>query len=261
MISSTTFRKAFLEKIYFHAMSNFQREQFDQMKLDFVQTVGDLTDQPFCIHFRRNRKIHVMNFDLACDGMWMIKLILPQNLGVFVERNCIMSQSFNAPYSVERIVKTLTDKKFKVLEKNYKVEFDETTMATITRFVEMAEQAKSIAAIITSDYQHKLVVEFQQKFEKDSRLSLDELEQLFFGYSREAFHAYLTKYEFSDIPAVETLPEHTCATNPNIWESAYPLNGWQISSRPDGYGHECGSSIEISYNNRLLFRYGWSSDD
>ena len=203
-----------------------------------------------------------MDFEIACDGLWMIKLIIPHDaIKTFIDRNVIMTQSFNAAFSVDKIVNNLATRKFKVDDKNYKVELDDVTMLTIVRFIEIAKQAKSIAAIIQEDYKLKVIAEFQTRFENDTKLSLDEIEKLFFGYSQEAFHDYLTRHGFSNIPGVEDLPEHTCATNEKIWQSAYPLNGWELISRPDGYGHECGSSIDVSYENRSLFRYGWSSDD
>jgi len=39
------------------------------------------------------------------------------------------------------------------------------------------------------------------------------------------------------------------------------LRGFEISSRPDGYGHRCGVNMEIDWMNRRFVKIGWSSDD
>ena len=274
MISSAEFRKYFLERMYFSDVSAFQGSQQAQMKADFVQTLQDLTDQPFRVHFKRNRKILAIDLDLACESMWMIKLVARvksiadtillsdefiKHFGNF--DIAIMGQPLNSGFSVDRIVTNLKSRKFKVDGKSYQVELDAVTTATIIRFVELAQQAKIISVIINEDYQHKTNLEFQRRFEEETKLSLDEIESVFFNYTPEVFHTYLTKHGFTGEMDVDSFPKNTCNTDQTLYKCAYPLNGWECSRKPDGYGHECGAAIEVSYKNRTLSRYGWSSDD
>jgi hypothetical protein len=38
-------------------------------------------------------------------------------------------------------------------------------------------------------------------------------------------------------------------------------SGWILTSRPDGYGHDCGTYANMDWENKRIYITGWSSDD
>jgi len=257
-ITEQEFRKAFL----FHEYNNIASEAIRsfgpktrQRFLDAVilveATMPDLT-----LVFKRYSSLHYakMNIDLR----------VPYTVVVQLDNTQIDFLKFNYTHKItidnlkrsiknnkkDYILKTGTYKYVDCASNDFMLE---QMLSAVSNAV---ESVKNLFEELTAE----LLVQLQTKFETESGLKFADLTDLFFDYSAQKFTDYLAEHGFTGMPALKFFPEKS-AKNCTAYPYASPLNGWEMSREPDGYGHECGSAVRIDWNTKKLSTFGWSSDD
>lgn len=169
------------------------------------------------------------------------------------------SEHYCEPLAPERSVKLINDRltqdvKLKFNKQGWKwdAELNAPALADLLQHAGMLDVR--LTAIIKG-FHDKHFNALQAKLDVTYKIQISELIKLVENYDPAVVRDSLLCAGFSKVPKLEDFPKAredgiTC------W-----VGGWEMSRKPDGYGHECGWSYGIDWANRTFTDYGWSSDD
>jgi hypothetical protein len=144
----------------------------------------------------------------------------------------------------------INGKKFKF------VECKEDTLDTIIKLIDWSHTLCTKIKLKDVD---DLYESYQNIFEFDSGLNLDDITDIYMEYAPEKFRNYLIDNAFVNLKDSYVCPEKSGVEH--SYQNSYPMNGWEVSRKPDNYGHECGTAIEINWVTKKITQIGFSTDD
>ena len=132
--------------------------------------------------------------------------------------------------------------------------------AVVVTYAELQEQVKAsemyldiqdaAAEIAQEKYISAMIGLYQGMSPAALEGATDKVWELVEAEKFEELRAWFEAHEFTKIPPVEDLTKLTRS-----------MGGWCVKSGPDGWGHQCGTNMEIDWANRTFALRGWSSDD
>lgn len=242
--------------IYRNEVTNFAynvlRPQLEEFFNELMQSppVNDLE-----ILYKHRSTIKALKVCIKKESGYMV---YAQSVDESITKDNILYFSCVNPPSLENLKKRLKasipsgGRNFKVVDSGINDE-------VLVKILRLAKYAKSKTDQLRERLNSEFFDTLQARFEAETNLKFADIYDMYLDYSPEKFKNYLDAAGFAKVPGIELFPRRTAAEFGDI--SAYPFNGWEISRKDDGYGHECGSSLNIDWINKRITGSSWSSDD
>jgi len=249
-ISRDEFRRVFFQSVYFNEVSRATKALEPQLIRCYNESVKAAGAEPTLLYKRYSKEI---------TTKIVITKTPSHSISVRTELSPEVICQFNllTPPSIENLKNKML-KKLVVNKVNFNLVPDQD--AALQNIINLSMKAYNLMVVERAKLNAELMETMQKKFNRASKLKFSDISDLYFNYSAQAFNDYLVKNKFTGVPGLDKFPVGS-HKNFTSYPSAYPMIGWELSRMQDGYGHECGSSIEIDWVNKKLSIVGWSSDD
>lgn len=161
------------------------------------------------------------------------------------------------------------------MKEYYHFDTDATLDRKVRRYVINGFKSASAKRAITCSYdefRHQIeVTTFYQQFtrakdtimEEEKQMVLAELEKNLCEAARQAYaddiFQLVKDKKFGELR--QWYVDHGFTNVPPSIDQMHKLDSFITSSKPDGWGHQCGTGMNVDYEKKTFSAFGWSSDD
>lgn len=264
-ITLQQFKKAFLERVYFQEFSAAMREGEKELQRRFDEAVQGRIPTDLVIRFKRYSSVIPVRLKIETPRPFMLT-VTPDLQATFPDKPInaknqqpMLSIYSNSIPSVEQMMKRLPSS-MTMLNQNWKLFVCEQNEATLKRVHEILSTFAEESKRILEQIRDEVIEKFEVSFNESTGFTVLQLASLFFNYEPGRYRDFLVNNGFTDVPTLDKFPTKSSEDSTN-YPSCYPMSGWELSRKPDGYGHECGSAVDVYWSKKTCYTFGWSSDD
>jgi hypothetical protein len=246
-ISHQDFKNSFISNIFKQEFSDFLRALSSNFN---IYLEDEISKKEFTFKYKWRSTVELVKFRLKINGY----LILMVPSDPMISKDPILSFNYINLPSLEALKKKV---KSKLLLKNSNYTFAENDEALqeLLDFVKVTyDHLSDKRSSLVNHQSHVYMLELQ----KLSGLKFSDISDIYFNFSAKKFFDYLTINNFTGVPAIDKFPEISAKSSSYL--SIYPIVGWELERKPDGYGHMCGRSVNIDWLSKEINIEGWSSD-
>jgi len=246
-ISPQDFKNSFISSIFKKEFSDFLRV----LSANFnVYLEDEISKKEIMLKYKWRSTVELVQFRLKINGY----LILMVPSDPRISKDHILSFNY-VNLQTLKVLKKKIKSKLLLKNSNYSFAENDEALQELLDFVKITYNSLNDKRTILVNHQAYV---FMLKLQKISGLKFLDISDIYFNFSAQKFFDYLTINNFTGVPALEKFPESSAKNASYL--SVFPMVGWELERKPDGYGHMCGRSVNIDWINKELSTNGWSSD-
>jgi len=247
-ISQQDFKNSIISNIFNQEFSDFLRV----MSANFnVYLEDEISKKEFTFKYKWRSSVELVKFSFKINGYLI--LVVPSDPKI--SKDPILCFNYINLPTLETLKKKIKSK-LSLKNSNYTFGENDEALQELLDFVKATYRGLSDKRNSIINHQSDL---YMIKLQEISGLKFSDISDIYFNFTAQKFFNYLTVNNFKGIPDLEKFPESSAKNS--SWKSVYPIAGWELERKPDGYGHTCGKSVKIDWLNKILYTKGWSSDD
>jgi hypothetical protein len=192
-----------------------------------------------------------------------VRFVLRTNVYDKVKRASVIKE-ITADEAIAAQHDRLKELRVEINRQGWKYDPTENNLAALKSLYEQAPTIyEAYQAAVDKAYLEALEA-LKQRLNDEMKLDVQELIDLALSYEPAKAKAWFEANGFVNVPKLEEFPVIADAETDErkaYLGAFYVAGGWEMERKPDGYGHECGWSYNISWAARKFVAIGWSSDD
>ena len=247
-ISRQDFENEFILRIFKQEFIEYLKNINLKIDEDFLALISE---KEFTFKYKWRSKVELVDVSLKINGYLI--LLVPSDPKISTDP--ILTFNYMKLPTLE-VLNKKHKSKLTLKNSNYSFGENDKELLEILDFTEMVYNYIKNKRNFLTDTQINF---YKLKFEQSLNIKLSDISDIYFDFTAKKFFDYLTINNFVGIPNFDKFPSSSSKNNP--WKSIYPLIGWELERKPDGYGHECGKAAKIDWLSKEIFIEGFSTDD